>query len=216
MQRRPYAMKILFQGDSITDCGRNTSNGSQLSIGQGYALIVASHLGFASPGKYEFINAGVSGNRITDMYARMKSDCWNHEPDVLSILIGVNDVWHEVGAKNGVDEERFENVYRMLLSDTLKRLPNIKILMLEPFLLKCGATVEAWDYFSSEVSKRARIAERLAEEFSQVFVPLQKSFDDACSLCPAEYWISDGVHPTPYGHQLIANRWLEAFNAIDF
>ncbi len=209
-------MKILFQGDSITDCGRNTANGSQLSIGQGYALIVTSHLGFENPGKYEFLNLGVSGNRVTDVYARIKADCWNHEPDVLSILIGVNDVWHEIGAKNGVDAERFENVYRMLLSDTLKRLPNIKVIMLEPFVLRCGATVEAWDVFSDEVSKRARITEKLAAEFSQVFVPLQKAFDDACELCPAEYWISDGVHPTPAGHQLIANKWLEAFKTIEF
>lgn len=207
-------MKILFQGDSITDCGRNTGNGSGTSIGQGYALLVTAKLGAEEPGKYEFLNFGISGNRVVDVYSRIKADCWNHEPDVLSILIGVNDVWHELGARNGVDAERFENIYRMMITDTLRRLPNIKLIMLEPFVLKGPATVGVWDDIRNGVTERAQIAAKLAKEFSQVFIPLQDMFDDACKVCPAEYWISDGIHPTPAGHQLIADRWLEAFRSL--
>ena len=104
-------MKILFQGDSITDVGRNTNNGSLNSIGQGYPCLIASRLGADEPETYEFVNRGISGNRIVDVYARIKADCWNLAPDLLSILIGVNDVWPEFGGKNGVDAKRFYNVY---------------------------------------------------------------------------------------------------------
>ena len=118
-------MKILFQGDSITDVGRNTNSGSLLSIGQGYPCLIASRLGADEPGKYEFVNRGISGNRIVDVYARIKADCWNLEPDLLSVLIGVNDVWHEFAVQNGVDADRFYAVYKMLVCDTKERLPGI-------------------------------------------------------------------------------------------
>ena len=99
--------KVMFQGDSITDVGRNTERGSLQSIGQGYPLICTAKLTASFPGKYKIENRGVSGNRIVDVYARIKRDLWNLEPDYLSCLIGVNDVWHEVGHQNGVDAPRF-------------------------------------------------------------------------------------------------------------
>ena len=99
-------MKILFQGDSITDAGRSRDNDQY--IGTGYPLLVKSELGYKFPGKYEFINRGISGNRIVDLYARIKADIINIKPDVMSILIGVNDVWHEFGVNpNGVSSEKF-------------------------------------------------------------------------------------------------------------
>ena len=205
-------MRILFQGDSITDVGRNTNNGSTLSMGQGYPLMVAGDLGAAYPGQYEFLNRGISGNRIVDIYARIKCDCWNLEPDVLSLLIGVNDVWHEVGAgRNGVDTARFEKMYRILVEDTLERFPKMKIMVLEPFVLPGTATDEHWDYFSTEVPLRAAAARRVADDYHLIFVPLQCMFDDACQNAPASYWLADGVHPTPFGHRLIANAWIKAF-----
>ena len=204
-------MKILFQGDSITDVGRNTDRGSLQSIGQGYALMVTGELGARYPGQYTFENRGISGNRIVDLYARIKVDCWNLEPDVISILLGVNDVWHEFGNKNGVEANRFENVYRMLIEDSLAKLPNVKFMLLEPFALPGTATEGKWNEFFAEVVKRSQIVQKLAQEYQLSFVPLQKKLEDACKLCPAEYWLGDGVHPTPAGHRLIADAWLEVF-----
>ena len=207
-------MKILFQGDSITDVGRNTHNGSLVSIGQGYPCLVASRLGADEPGKYEFVNLGISGNRIVDVYARIKCDCWNHEPDLLSVLIGVNDVWHEFGGKNGVEADRFYNVYKMLVTDTMNKLPNIRMILMEPFVLKAAATEGAWDAFRSETEKRADAVRRIAEECRQTFLPLQEMFDRAAERAPASYWLGDGVHPTPAGHQLIADAWIDTFRKL--
>jgi lysophospholipase L1-like esterase len=122
-------MKILFQGDSITDAGRSRENLADL--GPGYPATAAALLTETFPQtEFTFINRGISGNRIVDLYARIKMDVWNLQPDVLSILIGINDIWHEVGINhNGVDLVRFERMYRMMLDDTLERLPNLKLII---------------------------------------------------------------------------------------
>ena len=204
-------MKILFQGDSITDVGRNTDRGSTISMGQGYPLLVDARLSVKYPQQFQFLNFGISGNRVVDIYSRIKADFWNHQPDVFSLLIGVNDVWHEVGHHNGVDARRFENVYRMLIDDTLRELPELKIIAMEPFVLPGTATTGLEDYFLTEVSARAEAIRRVAGEYQLIFLPLQKLLDDACALAPASYWLSDGVHPTPAGHQLIADAWIDTF-----
>lgn len=204
-------MKILFMGDSITDVGKNATAGSCTPIGQGYALITSAYLGAKYPEKFTFVNNGISGNRIVDLYARIKADVWNHEPDVLSILIGVNDVWHEIGWRNGVGAERFERVYRMFLEDTKKALPGIRFMILEPFVLKGSATEGEWERFRGETELRAAAAKKVSEEFGAVYIPLQKMFDEAAEIAAPSYWLADGVHPTPAGHQLIANRWIDAF-----
>ena len=202
-------MKILFQGDSITDAGRNRE---QLCLGKGYPVMIGGELGAHFPGKYTFDNKGVSGNRIVDVYARIKVDCWNLEPDVISLLIGVNDVWHEFGNKNGVEPERFEKVYRMLIEDTKAKLPNIKFMLMEPFVLPGRATEAAWEDFSGTVYQLAEIVQKLAKEYNLSFVPLQEKLKVACKLCPPEYWLGDGVHPTAAGHRLISDAWLEVFH----
>jgi len=202
-------MKILFQGDSITDVGRNRN--TSYSLGMGYPLLVGARLGLKYPGRFEFENLGISGNRVVDLYARVKCDFWNHTPDVLSILIGVNDVWHEVSHQNGVEADRFETVYRMLLRDTLARFPKMKILLMEPFVLRGGATDGNWEYFETETARRAEITKALADELGLVFLPLQKRLSEAALTQPASYWLGDGVHPTPAGHQLIADAWIDAF-----
>jgi hypothetical protein len=130
-------MKILFQGDSITDAGRYTEVGTGVrdsSLGAGYVKLIANRLLCDSPEKnYEIINRGISGNRIVDLYARWKADCINLAPDVLTILIGVNDTWHERGGQNGVEVPRYERFYRELIEWTLSALPNIKIILMTPF-----------------------------------------------------------------------------------
>ena len=205
--------KILFQGDSITDVGRNTERGSLVSLGQGYALISAASLGARHPGQFQFVNTGISGSRVVDVYARIKADCWNHNPDVISLLIGVNDVWHEVGGKNGVDARRFENVYRMLIEDTLLQLPKVKIMAMEPFILNGSACTGLWDYFREETALRGEAVRKVAAEYSLTFLPLQEMFNRAAEQTGnPDLWLGDGVHPTPAGHQLIAEAWLAAFN----
>ena len=203
--------RILFQEDSITDAGRNTDNGSMVSIGQGYAMLVSAYLSRQYPEQYEFINTGVSGNRIVDIYQRIKCDFWNLEPDIYSLLIGVNDVLHESALQNGVEAERFCKVYRMLLTDTKQILPDLKIILMEPFVLKGEATEKDWEFIEEEVGKRREIVRELAEEFQTGFVSLQEKFDEITQNSNIAYWVADGVHPTPAGHQLIAEEWLRVF-----
>lgn len=205
-------MKILFQGDSITDCGRSRDNDSYL--GHGYSNFVKGKLMCDEPGKYILINRGVSGNRIIDVYARIKCDIINLQPDVMSLLIGINDVWHEVSHQNGVDSVKFEKIYDMLISEVLEALPNIKIIILEPFVVKGCATVEAWDFFHSETLKRAEVAKRIAEKYSLKFVPLQEKFDAMSVNVLPDYWAGDGVHPTPAGHEFISREWIKAFKTL--
>ena len=129
-------MKILFFGDSITDMGRSREcdKPSQIhSYGSGYPIFVASDLYRENPNAHEVFNRGISGHRIVDLYARIKKDVWNLKPDVLSILIGINDVWHEVSYQNGVEVERFEKVYRMIIEDS-KATPMILNLSLFPIV----------------------------------------------------------------------------------
>ena len=207
---------ILFQGDSITDVDRvrdNDSHGG--TFGFGYPLLISARLGFEQPDAFRFLNRGVSGNRVVDLYARIKRDCINLRPDVISILIGVNDVWHEIGDQNGVAADKYERIYSMLLDEILRELPQTRFLILEPFVTHGRATDGTWDSFSTQVPLRAAAAERVAQAFSQTFVPLQEAFDKAQTRAPATHWTADGVHPTPYGHELIAREWLKAFETMN-
>lgn len=215
--------KILFQGDSITDAGRDRD--WIFSWGRSYPLLIEAELGFEKVGEYDFINRGISGNRIVDMYARIKDDMINLEPDYISFLIGVNDVWHEFQNKNGVDAEKFETIYCMMIEEIRAVLPNTKIMILEPFCLKGSATdntedePDKWNVFRSEVEKRAEKARRVAEKYNLPFVLLQEKFDELSEMTAEtvgnSYWLHDGVHPTPKGHQLIKQEWLKAFKNIE-
>ena len=213
-------MKIVFQGDSITDSGRVYTNDA--IAGHGYPLLVKGELGFAAPGKFEFLNRGINGNRIVDLYARMKHDIINLKPDVLSILIGVNDVWHEFGiSPNGVAADKYFKIYDMLIEELKAVLPDLKIMILEPFILEDAIMPEAWATMEShsqirgEVQQRAQMAKKIAEKHDLVFVPLQEGFDALCRQASAKYWLSDGVHPTTMGHEYIKNQWMKAFRTLD-
>ena len=166
------------------------------------------------------MNRGISGNRVNDLYARIKKDIINLKPDVLSILIGVNDVWHEEEIKNGVDAAKFERIYDMLLDEVQEALPGIRLIILEPFVLHGSATENTpehptrWEYFRDETPLRAAAAKRVAEKHGATFVPLQHLFDEACKLAEPSYWLRDGVHPTAMGHELIAREWMKAFRQV--
>ena len=202
-------MRIVFQGDSITDALRDRENDQRR--GMGYVTLIAAELGAEYPGQYEFINRGVSGNRITNLLARMKADMINLKPDVLSILVGVNDVWHEVTKKNGVDSELYEKIYDLLIEELKKALPDLRIIIMEPFVLYGTATAGNWDVFRSEVGKRAAAARRVAEKNGLEFVCLQEIMAKAADGALEGYWLIDGVHPTAMGHELIAKEGIKSF-----
>lgn len=222
-------LRILFTGDSITDAlrteqvrgmmemfakmGHGGTPQERLSrtnglIGNGYPYMVSAQLGYEYPGKYEVLNRGISGNRVVDLDARVKSDCINLEPDVLSIMIGINDVWHEITAKNGVDADKFERVYDAMLAEIKAALPGLKLVLIEPFVLKGPATEAQWDYFREETNLRRQSTVRLAEKYGAKLLPAQKLFDDAAASSCAADWTADGVHPTAAGHWLLAQAWL--------
>ena len=207
-------MKVLFYGDSITDAGRNREllYGEE-SLGFGYVKYAAEGLRERGFAEEEIINRGISGNRIVDLYARIKADCWNHKPDFISVLIGVNDVWHEIEHQNGVELDRFEKMYRFLIEDTKKALPGVTMMLCEPFVLKGTATTEKFDRFM-EVYKYAEVVKKLAEEYGLYYLPLQETLTKTAGDNETEY-LSDGVHPAVAGAKLIANEWLNAFDKIN-
>ena len=205
-------MKILFQGDSITDAGRAKDN--DVSVGVGYPLLVKAMLGFELPGKYEFVNRGISGNRVVDVYARIKNDIINLKPDVMSILIGVNDVWHEISKQNGVCADKYFKIYDMLIDEVKAVLPDIKIMIMEPFVLKGPATEENWEAFDAEVKKRAAMAKKISEKHNLTYIKLQNGLDKLSKNIETTYWLADGVHPTAMGHEYIKQEWIKAFKTL--
>lgn len=201
---------ILFQGDSITDAGRKrhiTQANKPRGLGNGYVKRIVNELQKHYPGKFDCYNRGISGDRIVDLYARWKIDGVNLQPDIISILAGVNDTWHEFAAQNGVEVDRYETIYRLLLDYTREKLPSAKIVLCEPFVLPCGVVTAAWE---NEMAQRRQMVARLAESYSAAFVPFQSMFDNALNDAPPPHWAKDGVHPTDAGHQRMADLWLES------
>ena len=203
---------VLFQGDSITDSGRDKEN--LYDLGNGYPLLVAARLGLDSPGEYSFFNRAVSGDRIVDVYARMKRDIINIRPDFLSLLVGVNDEWHELDFHDGVDCDKFKKIYRMLLTELMNELPSMQLILLEPYLTMGSATKKYYNELRKGVSLRAEIVRDLAYEFEIPFIPLQNRLDKLVESNPVNCFLQDGVHPNPAFHQYIADMWLEAFKNL--
>lgn len=203
---------ILFQGDSITDAFRRYENDSHL--GTGYANMVSARLGLENPDAYTFYNKGISGNRSVDLYARMKKDILNLKPDYMSILIGVNDVWHEKMHNNGVTPEKFKKIYAMLLEEVQEALPDIKIMLMEPFIAPGSTTNEDLEWFRVEVAKMAKAVRELSEEFNLPFIELQADLDALLDKAPEGYWLFDGVHPSIWFHQYIADKWIATFKTL--
>ena len=208
-------MKILFLGDSITDMSRNRETEFFYnSYGFAYPLFIEGELGTKYPKQFEILNKGIGGNRVVDLYSRIKIDCWNHKPDVVSIFIGVNDVWHGLfeGIGNGVDIERFEKVYRMLIDDTRKALPNAKFILVVPFFLEGSATNERMDEFIN-IYKYADVVRKIANDYGFPIVDLQSKFTSLAEKDGASHYLYDGVHPTIAASKIIADEWLAVFNS---
>ena len=202
---------ILFQGDSITDSGRSrrtaaTPNDAN-ALGRGYVQMISAQLLAEYPADdLKIFNRGISGNKVFELAARWDTDCLDLKPDVLSILIGVNDIWHTLEGRYNGTIEKYENDYRELLERTLEALPDVKLVICEPFVLRCGAVNDTW--FPEFNGYRAS-ARKIAEEFDALFVPFQTMFDKALENTAPEYWAADGVHPTMAGAALMAKEWLK-------
>ena len=204
---------ILFQGDSITDCERDRSNlhpNDTRALGWGYAGMVAEHLLASRPAAtLRIYNRGVSGDRVPQLADRWQTDCLDLAPHVLSILVGVNDMWHRLMGSAGGTVADYERAYRDLLERTRRTLPSVRLIICEPFIVRCGVVDAAW---LPEFDERRAVARDLAAAFDATFVRFQKVFDEACTYTVPTEWASDGVHPTPAGHRLMADEWLHAMS----
>jgi lysophospholipase L1-like esterase len=203
---------VLFQGDSITDAGRdrkgqqpNTNKG----LGVGYAAMIATQLFGAHPTlALQCHNRGISGNKVPDLAARWQEDAVDLKPDVLSILIGINDVWHKHRSDYKGTAESYETGYAKLLDRTRSALADTTLVICEPFSLRCGAIEESW---LPDIDAHRAAAKRVAEDVGAIWVPFQTAFDDATTgATPPEYWAADGVHPSLQGHALMARTWMDA------
>lgn len=203
---------ILFQGDSITDAHRDRATADQpnepSALGNGYAALAAAELiadgGAAPPLVY---NRGISGHKVFQLAARWDEDCIALAPDLVSILIGVNDIWHTRSGKYDGTVERYERDYDALLARTRDALPDATLVVCEPFVLRCGVIDDSW--FPEFDAYRAA-ARRVAEAHGALFVPFQSAFDAATTQeHPPEHWAKDGVHPSAEGAALMARTWLD-------
>ncbi len=200
---------ILFQGDSITDGNRGRNSDLNHVHGHGYQYIIAAELTADNLDKnVEFINRGISGNRIADLYGRWVEDCLNLKPTILSILIGVNDIIFNWEHKSGSDPERYEKIYRYLLDEVKKQNPDTLIVIMEPFFGE-KKEEELNTFFKERIGGYAEAAKKIAEEYGAVFVPLQDMIDSYKEKTDIYNILWDGIHPTTCGHELIARRWKE-------
>ncbi len=201
---------FLFQGDSITDGNRSRNTDWNHVMGHGYQYIIASKLWYNFPSKgLHFFNRGISGNTVADLAARWQTDTLDVKPGLLSILIGINDVNALLNGNNNFTATDYEAGYRALLQQTKQALPYVQLVLCGPFVLPVGKVKERWEEYAGEVAKRQQIVERLSHEFDAIFVGFQQAFNKALLKAPAEYWIWDGIHPMPAGHQLMALEWMK-------
>lgn len=203
---------ILFQGDSITDARREKEKelpNNPQSFGSGYAFLAASRLMNDLPElELTLYNRGISGNKVYQLAERWEKDCIGLKPNLLSILIGVNDYWHLRNGNYDGTVQVYESDYRALLQRTKALLPDVKLVISEPFAVtNTSAVDESW---LGPIKEYQASAKKIADEFSAVWVPFQKVFDEAVKHAPATYWTGDGVHPSMAGAQLMAETWLMA------
>ena len=203
-------MKILFQGDSITDAGRDKRNYHDL--GNGYPKFAAAALREACPDTdIEFINFGISGNRTSQLFDRLYDDAIAFSPDVISILIGVNDIWHRYSASRiATTDLQIETNYRAIL-ERIKRETSAKIVILAPYLLDAELSAD----LRADLTRLLPIVRKLAAEYADVYIPLDTLFDEAMKTQPAPlYYSQDGVHPNANGAAFIGKLYAEAVQPL--
>ena len=201
-------MKILFQGDSITDADRNREDYHDL--GKGYPLYAAKYIKEEKPDMdFEFINLGISGNQTKDLAERLESDFIEIQPDLVSILIGVNDTWHRAHNRAWLGNDVFEANYRKVLT-SIKEKTNAKIMMIEAFLLPAPDK----EYFRTDLNSKIDVERKLAREFADYYIPLDGLFAQSCVGTHYTHWSADGVHPNAEGSDFIGRIYADAFKAM--
>lgn len=203
---------ILFQGDSITDAGRDKSDknaNSQHALGSGYAFLAAADILKSKPTlDLNIYNKGISGNKVFELIDRWQSDCIELKPNVLSILIGVNDFWHTLDFNYKGTVEIYENDFRNLLQISKAVLPNVQFVIGEPFaVLGCKAVNEKW---FPEFDSYRMVSKKIADEFNAIYIPYHTIFAEASKVVPPTYWTGDGVHPSIAGAKLMSDAWVKA------
>ena len=201
-------MKILFQGDSITDWGRDRNDIHNL--GNGYPKYAAKLLTERYPDiDFEFINLGISGNQTKDLVARLDTDFMDIQPDIVSILIGINDTWHHAEQKDWIPNEIFEERYRTVLT-AIKEKTNAKIMMMEPFLIP----TEDKAFFREDLAPKIEIIRKLAREFADIYLPTDGLLASAFIGDDPLSYAADGVHPTAKGAEFIGMLYCEYISDI--
>ena len=211
-------MRILFMGDSVTDMcrQREVPDGIIFGYGHGHPFFVAEKLLKRSPSDFAIVNRGIGGDRTVDLWIRMNRkeiDVKKEMPDVVSLLIGINDIWRKYDdPKYGLNLDEFEKNYRLIIEKIISDAPNAKIILNEPFALCCASTALCgWDNFSKDVVEYSKKVQELAKEYGLYFLPLQQILNDAEKKYGARYVLSDGVHPDVIGASLVAEQWLKLF-----
>lgn len=203
---------ILFQGDSITDAWRHKDRyypNDAAGMGIGYVhQVVTTLLGKHPKKNLKCYNRGISGHKVFQLANRWEDDCLQLQPDVLSILIGVNDFWHTLDFDYDGTVAIYEKDYRALLDRTKKALPQTKLIIAEPFVLRGTAIAEEKWY--PAFSAYQKVAKSISDDYDATFIPLQSIFDKALDIAPVSYWCPDGVHPSLAGAHLMAEAWLAA------
>ena len=201
-------MKILFQGDSITDAGRDRSD--YHNLGEGYPFYAAKIIKEENHDMdFEFINLGISGNQTKDLVDRLQSDFVDIQPDLVSIHIGVNDTWHRADNRAWLGNDIFEANYRKVLTE-IKEKTNAKILIIEQFLLP----VDDKAYFRVDLNGKIDVVRKLAREFADYYIPLDGLLAQACVGQNCYHWSEDGVHPNANGSEFIGRLYADAFKRI--
>ncbi|MDR3218971.1 MAG: SGNH/GDSL hydrolase family protein [Dysgonamonadaceae bacterium] len=215
VSEKEKGLVFLFQGDSITDGNWGRDLDGNHFLGHGYVFAIAARLGADFPqAGFTFHNRGISGHKVSDLEKRWDKDTLALKPDVLSILVGINDV-NAVFRENpdACDVDVFEEKYRSLLRITKEANPNILLVLGAPFIYPVGVYKEHWDFWSKETSIWANAVEKLANEFDAVFVDYPAMFEKATKLAPIEHWTWDGCHPSVPGHELMAREWIKQVSA---
>ena len=225
-------IRILFNGDSITDTIRTKQvqmyrqelrenlirkeereilEDTDSMLGVGYPYLAAARLEAEEPGRYLFLNRAVDGNRIADVDARLYSDMINLKPDVISLLIGVNDAWRSIDPScNGAGAGKFEKMYDTLLSDIKEALPETELILMEPYILAGSAVGDKLSYFREVVGTYSLVVRKMADRYGAELIRTQDLFDEAVRKTSGDvsHWVVDGVHPTAAGHYLLAQAWI--------
>lgn len=199
---------VLFIGDSVTDCGRRREDPDDL--GPSYARKVRQYLDiFCGERHIRVLNRGISGNRVRDLKARWQEDCLGLHPDVVNILIGINDTWRRYDSADPTSPQAFEADYRDILSRTAAA--GVQISIMEPFLMPHIADRQQW---REDLDPKIQVVRRLAREFHATFIPLDGIFASCCTRRDIFELSQDGVHPVDGGHSVIARAWLSAVGLL--